>query len=74
MIDVKPLNLKLQDRARRILVKTTGATYNEAARALEKAGMHTKTAFVMLKTGLSAEEAKKKLEEAGGFVRAVIEA
>jgi N-acetylmuramic acid 6-phosphate etherase len=74
MIDVKPLNLKLQDRARRILMKTTGASYEEAGAALEMAKMHTKTAFVMLKTGLSSEEARKKLEEAGGFVRAVIEA
>jgi N-acetylmuramic acid 6-phosphate etherase len=72
MIDVKPLNSKLVDRACRILVETTGAVYNDALKALESSGMNTMTAFIMLKTGLSSMEAAQKLKEAGGSYRAVL--
>jgi N-acetylmuramic acid 6-phosphate etherase len=73
MIDVKPLNSKLRDRACRILVKTTGARYEDASKSLTSAGMNTMAAFIMLKTGLSAEEAHSRLEEAGGSFRRVLE-
>jgi N-acetylmuramic acid 6-phosphate etherase len=73
MIDLKPLNSKLMDRACRILMHTTGTPYEEAARSLARAGMNTMTAFVMLKTGLTAEEARKKLDAAGGSFHGVID-
>lgn len=72
MIDVKPLNSKLVDRACRILAQTTGASYGDAAEALTGAGNDTKTAFIMLKTGLSAAQARRSIEEAGGRLHAII--
>lgn len=74
MIDVKPTNEKLVDRACRILMKAADVSYEEAAAALQAAENQVKVALVMMKTGLSAEETKARLETAGGFVRPVIEA
>ena len=68
MVDVKPTNVKLRDRARRILVTATGCAPEEAAAALQAAGCHVKVATVMILAGLTAEEAAQRLEEAHGFV------
>ncbi|GAX91731.1 N-acetylmuramic acid 6-phosphate etherase [Effusibacillus lacus] len=73
MIDVKPTNEKLVDRARRILMKAAGVSYDEAAAALQAADNQVKVALVIIKTGLDAEEAKARLKAAGDFVRPVIE-
>ncbi|MDQ7826562.1 MAG: N-acetylmuramic acid 6-phosphate etherase [Candidatus Eremiobacteraeota bacterium] len=72
MISVKPLNSKLVDRACRILAETAEVSYQEASRSLKSAGMDTMTAFVMLKTGLTAGEAVKKLKDAGNSLRAAL--
>jgi N-acetylmuramic acid 6-phosphate etherase len=40
---------------------------------LEAAGNHVKTAIVMIKTKVPAEEAERRLAAADGFVRAAIE-
>ncbi len=73
MIDLKPVNIKLLDRACRILVKTTGARYEDASESLRRAGMNTKSAFIMLKMGISAGEAQSRLEKAGGSCRRVLD-
>lgn len=73
MIDVAPTNVKLVDRARRIISSITGFTYEKAAEALEQANLEVKTAIVMLEGGVSPEEARKALEEAEGLVRGAIE-
>jgi N-acetylmuramic acid 6-phosphate etherase len=44
MIDVKASNVKLRDRAARIVGQLTGATYEEAARALQQSGWQIKEA------------------------------
>ncbi len=72
MVDVKPTNEKLVDRARRILMKATGVSYEEADRALKAADLQVKVALVMIQTGSTAEEARARLEAAGGFVRAAV--
>lgn len=75
MIDVKPTNVKLVDRACRILVQAANVEYEAASAALTLSGNRVKVALVMLKTGLSAEEAAQRLDEADGFAgRAVGEA
>lgn len=75
MIDVKPTNVKLVDRACRILVQAANVEYEAASAALTLSGNRVKVALVMLKTGLTAEEATQRLDEAGGFAgRAVGEA
>ncbi|MGE5400744.1 MAG: N-acetylmuramic acid 6-phosphate etherase [Ignavibacteriales bacterium] len=73
MIDLQMTNKKLVERSKRIVMTITGASYEEAAEYLEKAGGHVKTALVMIKANLSAEEAKERLEKADGFVRKAIE-
>jgi N-acetylmuramic acid 6-phosphate etherase len=73
MVDVQASNSKLRDRARRIVVQATGASPDEAAKALSAAGGHAKTAIVMLRAGVGAQEARARLEQAGGWVRQAIE-
>jgi N-acetylmuramic acid 6-phosphate etherase len=74
MVDVRPTNAKLVDRARRIVIAATGAEPDRAAAALERAGGHAKTAVVMLLAGCDLPEATVRLDRAGGRVRGAIEA
>jgi N-acetylmuramic acid 6-phosphate etherase len=39
---------------------------------LESAGGHVKTAIVMALAGVSADEARKRIEEADGFVKGAV--
>jgi len=73
MIDLQMTNLKLRERAKRVVMTITGVGYEEAAEFLERAGGHVKTALVMIKAGVSRDEAQKRLKRADGFVRAAIE-
>ncbi len=73
MIDLQMTNLKLRERAKRVVMTITGVSYDDAAIYLEQAGGHVKTALVMIKAGVSAEEARRRLEKAEGFVRLAIE-
>jgi N-acetylmuramic acid 6-phosphate etherase len=72
MVDLQLTNQKLLERAKKIIMMSTNSTYDEAGEALKSAGNHVKTAIVMKKLGLNAIDAKKKLEEAGGFVKQAI--
>jgi N-acetylmuramic acid 6-phosphate etherase len=74
MVDLQLTNEKLRERARRIVMLSTGVDYGRAGEALDSAGGHVKTALVMLKLGLSAAQARRRLEEAGGFVRRALTA
>lgn len=69
MVDVRPTNAKLVDRARRIVVAATGVDDAAAAAALDAAGGHAKTAIVMLLGGIDATVAHGRLAAAGGSVR-----
>lgn len=73
MIDLQMTNLKLVERAKKVLMIITGVSYNEAAEFLEKSGRHVKTAIVMIKANVTKEEAAERLNQASGFVRAAIE-
>jgi N-acetylmuramic acid 6-phosphate etherase len=73
MIDLQMTNKKLVERSKKIVMTITGISYDEASTFLEKANGHVKTALVMIKAGVDAEEAKQKLIEADGFVRKAIE-
>jgi N-acetylmuramic acid 6-phosphate etherase len=73
MIDLQMTNLKLRERAKRVVMTITGVSYEEAADFLDKANYHVKTALVMIKANVSREEAAVRLERADGFVRAAIE-
>lgn len=68
MVDLRPSNEKLVQRAVRIVVSATGAEESEARSALERADMHCKTAIVMILMNLSAEEARAALAKADGRI------
>jgi N-acetylmuramic acid 6-phosphate etherase len=73
MIDLQMTNKKLVERSKKIVMTITGIGYDEAEEYLSKAGWHVKTAIVMIKADVSAEEAKQRLAKADGFVRKAIE-
>jgi len=68
MIDVQPTNLKLQERAKRIVILATGAHEKQAAEALAAAQGSSKLAIIMILAGVSAQEASRLLQCAHGFV------
>jgi len=69
MVDLQMTNEKLKERAKRILMIATGATYGQAAEALVQSSFHVKTALVMLKLGITREQAEERLKLSNGFVR-----
>ena len=70
MVDMKPTNQKLQDRAIRIVQKALDIQDKaEADALLESAGRDVKTAIVMRSTGAAKEQAQEALRVNEGFVR-----
>jgi N-acetylmuramic acid 6-phosphate etherase len=66
MVDVLPTNEKLRRRAAQIVRDLTGATRDEAERALTQAGGNAKLAVLMLQAGLTAEAARARLDAGHG--------
>ncbi len=70
MVDMRPTNQKLQDRAVRIVQKALEIQDKaEAAALLESAGRDVKTAIVMRSCHVDRQKAREALEKNGGFVR-----
>ena len=69
MIDVKATNVKLKNRAIRIVCEATGAPFERAQLALEEADGNVKVAIVMLKLNITPAEAEWRLIFAKGWVR-----
>lgn len=69
MVDLQLTNLKLEERAKRILMMLASLSYEEASAMLTKADHHVKTALLMALSGLNKEEALQKLSANGGFIR-----
>ena len=72
MVDVMQTNEKLHVRAENIVIDATGVDRAEARRAIDAASGSVKCAITMLLAGCGAEEAARRLEEAGGHVRAAV--
>ncbi|GGB31996.1 N-acetylmuramic acid 6-phosphate etherase [Flexivirga endophytica] len=72
MVDMRPTNAKLVDRARRIVAAATESDEQTAADALTAAGGRTKVAVVMLLAGVDATRAEQLLEKGSGSVSAAI--
>ncbi|MEU8899306.1 N-acetylmuramic acid 6-phosphate etherase [Nocardia sp. NPDC048505] len=72
MVDVRPTNAKLVDRARRIVAEATGVDLPAAAALLDAAAGHPKTAIVMQLAGVDAATARTLLTRSNGFVRAAV--
>jgi len=73
MVDLKMNSKKLEERAKRVLMISTGVDYETASNVLKKAGGHVKTAIVMIKINVSAAQARARLKTANGFVRIAIQ-
>jgi N-acetylmuramic acid 6-phosphate etherase len=69
MIDVKASNQKVSDRIVRILAEASGKGLSASEHALRQAGHNMRIALVMLKLGISAQEAKAGLARAKGDLR-----
>src|SRR5262245_36321872 len=72
MVNVQPRNVKLVDRARRIVAQAAGIPYERAAEVLIEGGNSVRTAIVMVKTGVGREEAERRLAAAGGRISRVL--
>lgn len=66
MVNVQPSNVKLEDRARRIIAQSTGFSYDRASELLEAGGRSVRTAIVMGNRNISRMEAERLLKNAGG--------
>ncbi len=72
MVDLMQTNKKLEVRAQNIVMKTTGCQRERAAAVLAQCGGKTKTAIVMILTGLQAAAAEEALKKADGHIRLVL--
>lgn len=72
MVDVKATNVKLVDRACRIVVEATGASRAEAENALSQTEFEVKPAILMILKGVSAEQARQDLQQHQGYLRAAL--
>jgi N-acetylmuramic acid 6-phosphate etherase/N-acetylglucosamine-6-phosphate deacetylase len=74
MVDLRATNAKLIRRATRITAALAGVSEPEAQAALAAAGMHVKTAILVLRLGITAAEASKILEAQKGSLRKALSA
>jgi len=73
MVDVAQHNIKLQNRAQRIVAQACNADDKTATEALINTGRDIRAAIVCLKLGCDPDSAKKHLEQAGRNIRLAIE-
>ena len=68
MVDVEATNAKLVERQKRIVMEATDCERAVAERALAQADHHCKPAIVMILAGLTADEARTRLQSSNGFI------
>ena len=73
MIDVKPTNIKLKDRAARIVAEIAQVKNDVALNTLEENGYNLKEAVLQIKYGITFEKAQELLKEHNGILRKVFE-
>ncbi|KHS74086.1 N-acetylmuramic acid-6-phosphate etherase [Pectobacterium brasiliense] len=69
MVDVKATNVKLLDRACRIVVEATGAEREKARQALVLADNEVKPAILMLLANIDVTAARERLKQHNGYLR-----
>ncbi|MBN3079690.1 N-acetylmuramic acid 6-phosphate etherase [Pectobacterium polaris] len=69
MVDVKATNVKLLDRACRIVVEATGAEREKARHALVQADNEVKPAILMLLANIDVAAARERLKQHNGYLR-----
>jgi len=73
MVDVRATNAKLVRRALALTVRASGAGEERAREALAECGSSVKVAVVMLRAGIGAAEAARRLEAAEGSVHLALQ-
>ncbi|QKY70119.1 N-acetylmuramic acid 6-phosphate etherase [Lentibacillus sp. CBA3610] len=69
MVDVRPTNQKLIERAKNIISLAAQVDHDTAATYLEKSHHNPKAAIIMIKMQCNYKQATQHLEQANGFVR-----
>jgi N-acetylmuramic acid 6-phosphate etherase len=72
MVDLRATNVKLADRAERIVMQVCNVSRDDARRVLDAADRSVKTAIVMHMVNVSRDEAQQRLAEASGVIRRVV--
>jgi N-acetylmuramic acid 6-phosphate etherase len=72
MVDVRPTNEKLVERAKRIIMQAAEVDYAVAEKYFVQAGENVKLAIVMILTNSDKVEAEKLLEESKGFIKGAV--
>lgn len=72
MVDLRPTNDKLRDRAARVIMQLTGLERDDALTLLRASGDHVKTAVVMHRRSVDAETARRLLKDGDGRLERVI--
>jgi N-acetylmuramic acid 6-phosphate etherase len=72
MVEMRPTNVKLQDRAIKMVATLTDADYDIAKAALDTAGGSIKLATTMLALGLDRDAAQERLDAAAGNLRSTL--
>ncbi len=73
MVNVQPTNVKLRDRARRIVAQAAGVSIERAGELLAAAGDRVPVGIVMGKAEIGREEAERRLAAAGGRISVALE-
>lgn len=74
MVDLRPTNAKLRERAVGIVHHITGVRREDARAALDQTGFHVPDAVLVVRLGISPDEAKARLQSAGGRLKKALEA
>lgn len=73
MVDMQATNIKLMDRASRMVCQATGCGVDEAVNVLTQSRFAVKTAILMILSDLSAQQAETLLHKHRGFLRAALQ-
>ncbi len=73
MVDVKASNIKLTERAKRIVLQCTGASEAVVENTLAETEYDVKLSIFMIKSGLPKEAAKRELEENHGYIKKALQ-
>ncbi len=73
MVNVRPTNAKLIDRAERIIAEATGCDRPTAAHLLQTSGLNVKTAILMHQRNLTQTQAESRLAQTQGNLRTALD-
>ena len=73
MVDLRPTNVKLRDRSERIVAEISGLPQPQAAELLNQCNGEVKTAIVAVLAGVSPDDARRRLSQHDGHLRATLQ-